>query len=366
VTRTAWTTTRNMLGRSILCLAAGAHASASRGVDDTAATALVPSMETPLSLWLRHHNVRLDNLATRKPVSKAARDSARLASPPMLDAMRANATRTRSCHVSDVAAATMLGAARVHGDSPHAARQSEVIICRPARLAYIHVYKAAGTTIFASMHDLCQSEFGQPAETLCPRSYGDYCEDLSVHDEWHLVSNYTWFTFVRDSVDRFESSVFELAKRFEDPAEQKGQCVVRGPKDDSAIRPANRRGDQLALDILHECLLEQSPVDVAQHMKPQASFLLEPDDVTFTPLLAYLGRVEQLAEGWSAIVTEVFGARAGAEVRAALMSDSMHARDRTSDDYGNVDPRFNLNVTSAHARFEIERAYNVDRLCLGV
>ena len=46
---------------------------------------------------------------------------------------------------------------QLRGDPGLPASKTEVIVCPGARLAFIHVYKAAGTTIIASLHDLCQA-----------------------------------------------------------------------------------------------------------------------------------------------------------------------------------------------------------------
>ena len=103
---------------------------------------------------------------------------------------------------------------QLRGDSELAASKTEVVVCPGAQLAFVHVYKAAGTTIIASLHDLCQS-MGSQARLICghddekgwPVLQGDdqmWC-DQTLTEAWDDISNYSFFTFVREPVDRFKS-----------------------------------------------------------------------------------------------------------------------------------------------------------------
>ena len=115
-----------------------------------------------------------------------------------------------------------LAAEQLRGDPGLPASKTEVIVCPGARLAFIHVYKASGTTIIASLHDLCQA-MGSEARLICghdgekkwPVLQGDdqmWC-DQTLAEAWDDIGNYSFFTFVRDPVERFGSGLFENAYR---------------------------------------------------------------------------------------------------------------------------------------------------------
>ena len=74
-----------------------------------------------------------------------------------LDAMRHRAKVLKSCQAAERWSRPSPSRLQLRGDPGLAASKTEVIVCPGARLAFIHVYKAAGTTIIASLHDLCQA-----------------------------------------------------------------------------------------------------------------------------------------------------------------------------------------------------------------
>ena len=73
------------------------------------------------------------------------------------------------------------------------------------------------------------------------------------------------------------------------------------------------------------------------HIKPQVDFLLEAN-YRATPLLKYVGHIENVTTEWPAIVAHFFGAKPAAQVRAALLEDELHARDGTGGEYANNVP----------------------------
>ena len=112
-------------------------------------------------------------------------------------------------------------------------------------------------------------------------------------------------------------------------------------------------------------------------VQPQIDFVLEEwsdqrgdsDDrrAQVTSLLSYVGRVENLADDWSALVERVFGLDAAKKVHTSLQDPSNHERNREDEAYmGGVDPKFNAHVESASAQARIKRAYQVDADCYGV
>jgi len=94
-----------------------------------------------------------------------------------------------------------------------AGKDFEISVCRPRGVAFVHVYKAAGTTAKAFVEAGCPeprhhfSCCGCDSETSAV-----YCHTLVDGAKWkHNVT--TTFTIVRDPVDRFRSGIFELALR---------------------------------------------------------------------------------------------------------------------------------------------------------
>ena len=79
-----------------------------------------------------------------------------------------------------------------------------------------------------------------------------------MEEEWPNLQQYAWFTFVRDPVSKFESGVFELARRG-------APCVLDAG--------ANREGDELALNVLESCVLSKDRrEEVDPHLRPSISY----------------------------------------------------------------------------------------------
>lgn len=273
-----------------------------------------------------------------------------IATEAQLGAMSSRAERLQLC---DTASLLRLGpqVAQIEPDGFHAADDTEIAVCAPAKLAFIHTYKSGGTTIAGSLHQLCRTMFDSPPQNesglVC--KHNPSCAQ-SLPEAWGLMANYTWFTFVREPVSKFESGVFELARRGV-------PCAMHAAADGKA-------GDELALNILHRCLLGLHDQRPNPHIKPQVDFLLEPN-YRATPLLKYVGHIENVTTEWPAIVARFFGAKPAAQVRAALLEDELHARDGTGGEYANNVPgQFRLQITNETVRRHVLRAYKVDEVCL--
>ena len=290
---------------------------------------------------------------------------------PQLATMRRRANVLRNCKAADRWSLPSVSRLQLRGDPGLAASRTEVIVCPGAQLAFIHVYKAAGTTIIASLHDLCQS-IGSKARLICghdnektwPVLQGDdqmWC-DQTLAEAWDDIANYSWFTFVREPVDRFKSGTFENAYRA--IAGNYSTCASQASESKADIHD-----DELAVAVLNHCLRWLAPdADLLDpHLKPQIDFFLQNDQVM--PQLAYIGQVETLVDDWPALVSEFFGPTSGAQVRRILEHDRLHIRSKVSDHYyeslGGLDSKFYHLHMSDSVRAVIADAFRVDEVCLG-
>jgi hypothetical protein len=294
--------------------------------------------------------------------------------PSKLQTMRRRAQALKTCkaaerwsHPGDGAGVQPL---QLRGDSELAASKTEVVVCPGAQLAFVHVYKAAGTTIIASLHDLCQS-MGSQARLICghddekswPVLEGDdqmWC-DQTLAEAWDDIANYSWFTFVRDPVERFQSGLFENAYRAS--MSNYSTCASQAGNSKEGIE-----GDELALAVLDRCLrwIEPDADILDPHLKPQIDFFLQADQ-SVMPQLEYIGHVETMVNDWPALVSKFFGKRAGAQVRKVLQRGALKVRSEDSDQYavGGLDPKFyNLKMGDSTRR-TIADAFLIDEVCLG-
>ena len=308
-----------------------------------------------IQAWLRRPSQDSDFLsnATQMRVTQGQVEAESVGMRPQLSIMAARAKKARQCAKTIPERPSSSEIAPIQPDGFHAADDTEIAVCAPAKLAFIHTYKSGGTTIAGSLHQLCKETYDWPA----PGESGGYvCKNnpacsVSLSEAWGLMANYTWFTFVREPVSRLESGIFELARR-------ENRCVMDAAKDGS--------GDELALNVVRKCLLglrEHQRPD--PHIKPQLSYLLEPNR-TVTPLLAYVGHIEDVTNQWPAIVAAFFGAEHGAQVRASLLQDVLHARDGSRGEYAeDVPSKFRLQIAQDATRATVMQAYRADALCLG-
>ena len=289
---------------------------------------------------------------------------------PQLTTMRHRAKVLKSCQAAARWSRPSQNRLQLRGDPDLAASKTEVIVCPGAELAFIHVYKAAGTTIIASLHDLCQS-MGSQARLICghddekrwPVLEGDdqmWC-DQTLAEAWEDISNYSFFSFVRDPVDRFQSGLFENAYRAS--MSNYSTCASQAGNSKEGIE-----GDELALAVLDRCLrwIEPDSDILDPHLKPQIDFFLQADQ-SVMPELAYIGHVETMVDDWPALVSKFFGKKAGAQVKKLMQKGTLKARSEDSDQYavGGLDPKFyNLKMGDSTRR-TIADAFLIDEVCLG-
>ena len=294
---------------------------------------------------------RLDRDLTKAAVSAEMVSAMQKRASDHLGQMERTAADLKKCDVGSFANASDV--APVSAASFHAASDTELFVCPPARLAFVHIFKCAGTTVIASMHDLCRATYG--VDGFCVTAGAPWvCRGgptRTMEEEWPNLQQYAWFTFVRDPVSKFESGVFELARRG-------APCVLDAG--------ANREGDELALNVLESCVLSKDRrEEVDPHLRPSISYLLEPA-MTVSPLLSHVGRVEAFVDDWPALVTNFFDATKGAQVRELLLNNSLHERDSNEDAYAADAPeKFNLQIASKRARSTVEQAFHADEMCLG-
>lgn len=201
--------------------ARGSHCRALRASGDGGDLLLVGSTATalaPETFTLTPERRRLTVDLTKANVSAEHVLAMDKRATDRLPEMKHDAETVRACDVSPFANAP--GVAPISGaPSFHATSDTEVFVCPAARLAFIHNFKCAGTTLIASMHDLCRATYGD--EGFCVQELQEssspwFCRGgptRTMEEEWANIQSYTWFTFVREPVSKFESGIFELARR---------------------------------------------------------------------------------------------------------------------------------------------------------
>mmetsp|Transcript_1270 Transcript_1270/g.3227 ORF Transcript_1270/g.3227 Transcript_1270/m.3227 type:complete len:327 (+) Transcript_1270:150-1130(+) len=89
----------------------------------------------------------------------------------------------------------------------------EISVCRPRGVAFVHVYKAAGTTAKQMVRAGCPEPRHHFSCCGCESEEpGVFCHELQEGYTWNRNVS-TTFAVVRDPVDRFRSGIFELALR---------------------------------------------------------------------------------------------------------------------------------------------------------
>ncbi|KAJ8607180.1 hypothetical protein CTAYLR_007335 [Chrysophaeum taylorii] len=91
----------------------------------------------------------------------------------------------------------------------------EIVVCRPLGVAFVHVYKSAGTTGMQLMQASCDPEPIDAYVTWpCDKDQGKNRRCHYGSSVAEIFSNVTTtFTIVRDPVERFQSGIFEVATR---------------------------------------------------------------------------------------------------------------------------------------------------------
>ena len=193
-------------------------------------------------------------------------------------------------------------------------------------------------------------------------------------------TGYAYFTFVRDPVERFLSSIFESARRGVLTNTLKRAL---GPSAVAALA-----GEDLSHAVIRTTVLvhhagcrgpldcdEATPWPVDRHFLLQTSFMSRAPGpgkrYTTDPFnLQYLGHLERIMSELPALAHHFFGPITANGVRSALKKGNAHSRDRYSDSYsgGQELSRFNLNASqlSHNVRAAVASSYLFDSVCLGL
>ena len=104
----------------------------------------------------------------------------------------------------------------------------QIWACPSHRLAFVHVFKAGGTTIYEALKMLCPE-----GRVVCPSPW--CARELRAPDNKTVAEGYTFFSFVRDPTTRFASGVRECALRGPDAC---GNCrnVYRAVRADDVTK----------------------------------------------------------------------------------------------------------------------------------
>jgi len=201
-----------------------------------------------------------------------------------------------------------------HPESP---LYDEVLFCPRRRVAFIHIFKSAGTTIVHALKSMCRNWV-----LVCP--WHLYCRQTL--DAAHgTVGEYAYFTFVRDPVARFTSGVLEAALR-------KNLKVIQAGVPAGAAANTAENADAIARRILTACVASPRLCDA--HLEPQLSFLATlpfPRGRPKPVKLDYLGSVEHIEIELPAIVQRFFGTAAAANV-SSMLQTSHRVRSETNQE----------------------------------
>lgn len=135
----------------------------------------------------RHHEVRLREMMARADMLRDVLSNASLAYSPKNEYLRRKL-------IDD-------------------GKDYEISVCRPLGVAFVHVYKAAGTTAKNLMELGCPEPRHHYSCCGCeeePRPV--YCHTLEEGELWKENVTAT-FAIIRDPIERFRSGIFELARR---------------------------------------------------------------------------------------------------------------------------------------------------------
>ena len=253
----------------------------------------------------------------------------------------------------------------------------QIWACPSHRLAFVHVFKAGGTTIDRALEMLCPE-----GRYVCPASW--CTRELRAPDNKTVAEAYTFFSFVRDPTTRFASGVRECALRGPDAC---GNCraVYRAVRADDDSKPAALTPAAAANNILRKCVLSHRGCE--QHVDLQTSFLVQEYSNRLRMLpITYLGRLERIDVELPALVREFFGASAASEIRRRLLTGALHERwhgDDIAEEHGRLlgprrcsdahtlrpedVPEFTLavsNLTCPSTVHLLREAYGLDYQCL--
>jgi len=211
-----------------------------------------------------------------------------------LEAMRLRAARFGSCVAQKEAVRGL--------------RSREVVLCRSRGVAFLHVFKAAGTTVMDLLLRSCADA----------QVFATWATKVTLDELQNELGNVTVFTFVRDPLERFQSGLFEVAAR--------GGLAKERRRARDAKKKNRTVASLVAEDLLRRRNRRQGEID--GHLQPQSSFFV--DRGALVAPVSFIGRVGAFAEDMTAIGTEVLGLERAA-VEDFLRTN--HARDSKNASY---------------------------------
>mmetsp|Transcript_821 Transcript_821/g.2132 ORF Transcript_821/g.2132 Transcript_821/m.2132 type:complete len:291 (+) Transcript_821:56-928(+) len=229
-------------------------------------------------------------------------------------------------------------------ETPQVYKDYEIVTCPAVGAAFVHVYKAAGTTGMELVKNNCPGRWYKFNRHGCPeRDDQPVCFSKAQDTDW-AANITTAFTFVRDPVERFQSGIFELAKH-------------HGAWISQLIDVANTTGRAVA-DVVIDDLIRTSRRDGSlpnAHLMPQTYFLH--DKAEPLPKLKYIATVgPHFDEDLQILGLELFGDQIG-----------VHHANAAANAVGQAKGEVYIHdeVISQETRFKIFRYYEVDYAWLG-
>lgn len=228
----------------------------------------------------------------------------------------------------------------------------EIVVCRPIGVAFVHVFKAAGTTGMYLLEKNCPAPLEQYIHWPCENEVNKHaswrCHELP-HDAGEVFANVSQtFTFVRDPVDRFQSAVFEFALR--------DMTYNR-----SWLQRTRAKAEASGTTVADVAIAEigkafQRHIHVDQHMIPQTFSLIH--DGSVVPFLSHIALVGPgFEEELEAISMDLFN--------TDLPEDVGHERDSQNTEYSGSLTSLRSELLMPQTLLKIYRVYSVDYAWIG-
>ncbi|KAJ8602779.1 hypothetical protein CTAYLR_002576 [Chrysophaeum taylorii] len=212
----------------------------------------------------------------------------------------------------------------------------EVSVCPALSVAFVHVYKAAGSSGVRLMDVGCPEQRHQFC--CCGCVQGVVCHTRREDIDWSRNTTIT-FAFVRDPLERFQSAIFELARR-------------EKPFMLDWIKKAEDEGRQAGDVVVSQLFKLKSRVD--PHLMPQTYFLNDAGKAV--PNLKYVAKVgPDFAEEMQALGSELFG------LNPTIVASLPHLNAANNSSYRYLHDE----VLSQDTRIKVYKYYAVDYAWLG-
>lgn len=258
----------------------------------------------------------------------------------------------------------------------------QVALCPSKKIGYLHVFKSGGTSVIALLETIC------PDFKLVCSSRMPWCQPFApgMYDRMG-VANYSFFTFVRDPLDRFTSAVYELAQR--------GNFIRNNERSIGVRRGAHRRtgwagphlgdverhggesvADHIARAVLEKCLGPGAETVCDRHLDLQIEFLNSDDGLLPLELVSHVGVMSRMTQQLPALILRHFGVFEH-DVAYQMLNNYTKHRDRNSVEETPIPPHifpsskiraegfyFKPGNLSAAMRRQVRTKYAVDVTCL--